>query len=100
MCVPIDTDEDAARTGRAGLDPVARLRVVADAYGLSSLERVELVDVLDVQMERGGEFVQRHVDAGEAAFIEMWAMMGGQERFDRRRDWFAEHRSEFAAALR
>ena len=100
MCVPIETDADARRTGRGGLDPFKRLRVVADAYGLGSLERVELVDVLDDQMERGGEFVQRRVDAGEAAFIEMWNTMGGRARFDRRRAWFASRRGDFAAALR
>ena len=35
MTVPVDTPEDAARTGRGDLDPFARLRVVADAYGLA-----------------------------------------------------------------
>lgn len=26
---------------------------------------------------RGGEFVRRRVEAGEAAFVEMWESMGG-----------------------
>ena len=100
MCVPVETDEDAARTGRRGLDPVSRLRVVADAYGLKGPERTELVDVLSHQFEGDGTFVKRRVDAGEPAFIEMWEAMGGQQRLDRRRRWFAAERPRFLAAMR
>lgn len=99
MCVPIDDDEVAARTGRAGLNPVARLRVAADAYGLDKGGRAELVEVLGQQIEDGGQFVRRRVEAGEAAFIEMWHAMGGQERYDRRRRWFAAQRARFLDAL-
>lgn len=99
MCVPIDTDEDATRTGRRGLDPFARLRVVADAYGLDEAGRTELLAALDRQVADGGAFVRRRVDAGETAFVEMWERMGGQERYDRRRRWFAEHHDRFAEAL-
>lgn len=99
MCVPIDTDDDAARTGRAGLDPVPRLRVVADGYGLAEGAGAELVDVLAGQIERGGEFVRRRIAAGETAFAEMWEAMGGQERHDRRRRWFAAERGRFLDAL-
>lgn len=99
MCVPIDDDKVAARTGRAGLDPVARLRVAADGYGLDLGQRVELVEVLAQQVEEGGRFVRRRVEAGEPAFVAMWHAMGGQERFDRRRRWFAAHRQRFFDAL-
>ncbi|HKY15172.1 MAG TPA: phosphotransferase [Microthrixaceae bacterium] len=99
MCVPIETDDDAARTGRRGLDPFTRLRVVADAYGLDAEGRVELVDVLTQQFESAGAFVRRRIEAGEAAFVEMWEAMGGQERYDRRRDWFAMERYRFLDAL-
>ena len=37
-------------------------------------------------------------EAGEAAFIEMWEVMGGQERFDRRRRWWADARVGFERA--
>lgn len=99
MCVPIDTDDDAALTGRRGLDPAARLRVVADAYELDADARAELLDTLTQQFERGGDFVRRRVEAGEPAFIAMSEAMGGQARYDRRRDWFANERPRFAAAL-
>jgi Phosphotransferase enzyme family len=98
MCVPIDTDDDAARTGRRGLDPFARLRVVANAYGLTD-DRAELVDVLAEQMRGGGTFVQRRVDAGDPAFTAMWNQMGGAERYRRRERWFDDHRPRFLAAL-
>ncbi len=99
MCIPLDTPDDAARTGRGGLDPVRRLRVVADAYGLDLAERSELLDVLDERFANGGAFVRRRIEAGEQAFIDMWEQMGGQARYDRRRDWFAAHRTTFAVAL-
>lgn len=95
MCVPVETDEDAARTGRRGLDPFTRLRVVADAYGLGTDGRIELVSILATQFESDGAFVRRRVEAGEPAFIEMWQAMGGQERLDRRRKWFAAERQHF-----
>src|SRR5436190_9441657 len=79
MCVPLDTDADAARLGRGGLDPFARLRVVADAYGLPS-DRSPFLDVLGEVVRTGGAFVRRRVERGEPAFVDMWSTMGGQER--------------------
>jgi thiamine kinase-like enzyme len=94
MCVPIDLDEDAARTGRAGLDPFTRLRVVADAYDLPA-GRHELVQVLGERIAGGGGFVRRRVEAGIPAFVAMWHMMGGEERLERRRRWFESSRQRF-----
>ena len=99
MCVPIETDADAARTGRGGLDPAARLAAVADGYGLTAPERVELLDVLGEQLERSGEFVRRRMERGEQAFIDMWHATGGSERYVRRRRWFAVERGRFEEAL-
>lgn len=99
MCVPLDTPEDAARTGRGHVDPARGLRVVADAYGLDTAQRHELLAVLDQRMANGGAFVRRRIEAGEEAFIAMWETMGGQARYDRRRDWFAVSRPRFEAAL-
>ena len=48
---------------------------------------------------RGGEFVLRRVEAGDPNFIQMWEEMGGMERFDRRRRWWAEARAAFEVAL-
>jgi hypothetical protein len=90
MCAPMEADEDAARTGRGGLDPGARLRVVADAYGLPP-GRAELVGIIGDQIEDSGEFLRRRVTAGEPAFVELWNLLGGEERLLRRRRWFATH---------
>src|SRR6478752_500256 len=80
MCVPID-DESRVRFGWRPADLEERLRLVADAYGLPP-DRSELFDALAGGIERGGEFVLRRVEAGEAPFIEMWESMGGMARFD------------------
>jgi Phosphotransferase enzyme family len=100
MCVPVDDALDAARQGwRADAVTPARVRLVADAYGLSASGRQELFDALDRSMKSGGEFVRRRVEAGEAAFVAMWESIGGMARFDRRRDWWASAATSFAAAL-
>ncbi len=97
MCVPIDGD--GARLGWTPADLPARLRVVADAYGLDADGRARLLVHLDGSMARGGQFVLRRVEAGDPNFIAMWEAMGGMTRFDRRRAWWADARAEFEAAL-
>jgi thiamine kinase-like enzyme len=99
MCVPIDDEVSAARLGWAQADRVERLRLVADAYGLDGAERRELIGALAGTIARGGEFVRRRVEAGDPNFIKMWDDMGGMERFDRRRRWWAAHEDEFSDAL-
>ena len=100
LCVPVDDDISAARLGWHPADKPARLRLVADSYGLDVSSRRELLEVMGGSIARGGEFVRRRVDAGDPNFISMWNAMGGMERFDRRRRWWAAQRQDFAAALR
>jgi hypothetical protein len=100
LCVPIDDDASAARLGWQPADRPGRLRLAADAYGLDAAGRLLLLEVLSGQVARGGEFVRRHVEAGEPGFVAMWQQMGGAERFDRRRRWWDDRRERFAAALR
>jgi hypothetical protein len=80
------------------LDPTRRLRLVADSYGLPP-GREELVRIIEQQMAAGGAFVRSRVERGEPAFVEMWERMGGEARYDRRRDWFAHHRDRFIDTL-
>ncbi len=92
MNVPIDTDEDAALLGRCGpFEPMRRLRVVADAYGLPP-GRAEFLDALADGVQRGGQFLQRRLDEGNVAFRQMVEATGGMAKFDRRRAWFTAHR--------
>jgi len=100
LCVPVDDEVSAARLGWQLADKPARLRLIADSYGLDATARWQLVEVLDSSIARGGEFVRRRVEAGDPGFISMWNAMGGMERFDRRRRWWAAQRQNFAAALR
>jgi hypothetical protein len=99
MCVPVDDDVSARRLGWTPADRPRRLRLLADAYGLDSVGRRDLIDTLDVRVARSGEFVLRRVCGGDPNFIDMWRDMGGMERYDRRRRWWAAHRPEFARAL-
>lgn len=99
MCGPVDDATSAARLGWGPVDQPARLRLVADTYGLDAEGRQALVDVLGDGFARGGQFVLRRVEAGDPNFIQMWKEMGGMERFDRRRRWWTDARPAFAAAL-
>ena len=99
MCVPIDDDLSAARLGWVPADRPARLRLVADTYGLDRAGRLELLDHIDRSMHGGGAFVQRRVEAGDPNFVRMLLDMGGMERYDRRRRWWEAVRSTFAIAL-
>ncbi len=100
MCVPIDDEVNAVKLGWKAADRPRRLRLVCDSYDCSAEERAEVLSCLSVSIERGGQFVRRRVEAGETAFIEMWENMGGQERFDRRRRWWANEYHLFDQALR
>ncbi len=98
MCVPMDSPGDAVHMGWGTVDPFARLRVVADAYGLPP-DRSPLVDRLQDQIEAGGWFVRRRVEAGDPAFTRMWDESGGERRYDRRREWFTRNREHLLDAL-
>jgi hypothetical protein len=85
---------------RSGLDRPARLRIVADTYGLDAEDRHILVELLDGPMESGGSFVQRRVEAGDPNFIRMLDEMGGMKRYERRLRWWRASRETFVGALR
>lgn len=99
MCVPIDDDEPAERLGWMRADRPSRLRLVCDEYGLDGSGRAHVLTCLDDSIAHGGEFVRRRVEAGEVAFVEMWDAMGGQERFDRRRRWWADTRVTYERSM-
>jgi len=100
LCVPVNDEISAARLGWRRADKPARLRLVADSYGLDATARRQLVEVMADSIARGGEFVRRRVEAGDPNFTGMWEAMGGMERFNRQRRWWAARRPDFDAALR
>ena len=99
MCVPVDDEVNAARLGWQPADRPARLRLVADAYGLDERARHALLEILSDTIARGGAFVRRRVEAGDPNFLTMWNEMGGAERFDRRHRWWIKHQEKFRNAL-
>lgn len=100
LCVPIENDFDQARLGWLPADRPARLRLVADAYGLGRDGRKELLTAIDVALTRGEEFVRRRVEAGDPNFVEMWNQTDGSERYHRRRRWWNDNHHHFATALK
>lgn len=99
MCVPIDDPVNAARLGWVDIDPVARLRLVADTYGATAGERLLMVELLDATFARGSAWVRGKIAAGHEGFAEMFAAIGGQERFDRRDVWWAATRRDVLDAM-
>jgi len=104
MCVPVADDEYAESLGFAPGDRAVAVRAVCDAYDDAGGElgpegRQAMLDLLDRSIARSGEWVRAKAEAGHPGFIEMWASVGGQETYDRRRRWWSEERHRFAAAL-
>jgi hypothetical protein len=100
LCVPIDDDFDQARLGWRPADGPARLRLIADAYGLGRGGREELLTAIDDAIDRIEAAVRRRVDTGDPRTIETLTLTGGIEKYDRRRRWWANHHDRFSAALR
>jgi hypothetical protein len=99
LCVPIDDDFDQARLGWRSADRPARLRLVADAYGLDRDGRAELFTAMDDAIARVEAAVRRSVDGGDPNSIAMVNRTGGIEKYDRRRRWWVDHHDQFADAL-
>jgi len=99
MCVPVDDPQSAARVGWSVEDPDRRTRLVADSYGLDPGQRAELIGYLDESIRMGGKWVLEKVESGDPNFIQMWKDIGGMARFDRRRNWWSEHRQAVVRAL-
>jgi hypothetical protein len=99
FCVPIDDDVEQARLGWRPADRPARLRLVADAYGLDGDGRAALLAAMEDAIDRIEAAVRLAVEAGDANSIALWNRSGGGEKFVRRRRWWSEHLHEFTAAL-
>jgi len=99
LCVPIEHDLDQARLGWRPADRPARLRLVADEYGLDRDGRAELLTALDDAIARIEAAVRRSIDAGDPNAIAMAKRTGGLDKYDRRRRWWTHHHEQVAAAL-
>ncbi|MFD5969812.1 phosphotransferase [Streptomyces sp. NPDC060311] len=97
--VPMLDPGSAAALYPPGLDAAARLRMLADSYGLSSNDRAELPGVIEQATEVCRAFVARRVAGGDPVHLQAWAERGGWERWDRMQTWLVDHRKTFTAAL-
>jgi hypothetical protein len=98
--VPILGDDMSDLLGWAPADRPARLRLVADTYGLDDEGRVELLDLIPVAMAQARSFIEGRVAAGDVNFQLMYDYTGGARRFDDQDAWWVDHREAFAVALR
>ena len=75
--------------GMEGLDPFARARLIADAYGMTAAQRAEVpgtfVDRLSLSL------VEKRAAGGDAAFIVRRARLGGAGRAAPRRRWLEDN---------
>ena len=99
LCVPIDDDFDQARLGWRPMDRPARLRLVADAYGLDRSGPAELLTAMSDAIDRIEAAVRRSIGADGPNSIAMVNRTGGIAKYDRRRRWWTDHHGQFAAAL-
>ncbi|MFE5241122.1 MULTISPECIES: phosphotransferase [unclassified Streptomyces] len=97
--VPLVDPASAAALYPSGLDAPARLRILADSYGLSPQDRAELFGVIEQATDVCRAFVARRVADGDPVYLRALAERGGWERWDRMRTWLAERRETFTAAL-
>ncbi|MFF2780872.1 phosphotransferase enzyme family protein [Streptomyces sp. NPDC058052] len=97
--VPMVDPASAAVSYPAGLDAAARLRILADGYGLPERERADLPGVIEQATAVCRAFVARRVADGDPVFLQALAERGGWERWDRAQTWLADRRETFTAAL-
>ena len=89
LCGPV-TDPHNIPDAWPPVDPLHRLEVFCEGYGLQPKQRKELTNALLTAAEVGRDFVRRRAQAGEPIFHDMWAS-GAQERFERAVVWLNQN---------
>lgn len=97
--VPMLDPESAAALYPAGLDASARLRILAEGYGLTPEDRAALPGMIERATEVCRAFVARRVADDDPVYLRVLAERGGWQRWDRVQAWLAAHRERFTAAL-
>ena len=97
--VPMLDEASAAHSGRDHLDPVRRVRVLVDAYGLDADDRAAFMGVLAEVHVVCRAFVTARVEAGLPAFVAALDATGGWARWDRVERWIATEADRFTEAL-
>ena len=99
LCVPIEDELDQNRMGWEPADRPARLRLIADSYGLDHIGRAELLTAIDDALSKIEEQARRSFDAADPVAVARTKQTGGIEKYDRRRQWWKRLRSEFDTVL-
>jgi len=76
------------------LDGIARLGVLARAYGLEPERAAALVDVILQTRAQSIGNIRAEIAGGNASWIANWADAGGDERAAADDAWIARHRAE------
>lgn len=100
LCVPIEHELDQERMGWIPGDRPARLRLIADSYGLDHIGRAELLTALEEALDCIEEQAHHSFATADPARRSMMERTGGIEKYDRRRQWWQRLRGEFDTALR
>ncbi|MFC8428195.1 phosphotransferase [Streptomyces sp. NPDC057253] len=97
--VPMLDPTSAAVLHPADLDVPARLRILADGYGLAPQQRAELPGVIEQATATCRTFVADRVADGDPVFIQALSERGGWRRWDRLQAWLVAQRGMLTAAL-
>ncbi|WP_055698519.1 phosphotransferase [Streptomyces silaceus] len=97
--IPLLDPTSAAASFPTGLDAPARLRILADGYGLAPQERAELPRVVEQATASCRAFVADRVADGDPTYTRALSESGGWQRWDRIEEWLAAHRETFTTAL-
>jgi hypothetical protein len=97
--VPMLDPVSASALYPPGLDAPARLRILADSYGLSPQDRAELPSLIEQATASCRAFVADRVADHDPDYTQVLAERGGWQRWDRLQEWLAEHQEMFLSAL-
>lgn len=82
-----------------GLDPVRRLRILADGYGMSADDRSALLGVIHEVTEVERAEIAARLETGDASFARAFHRHGGWSTWDRLQAWLMDQRDVFLRAL-
>lgn len=99
LCLPIEHETDQERMGWLPADHPARLRLMADVYGLDGDGRAELLGAIGDAIDRIEAAARHRFGLDESGATRILAETGGMEKYDRRRGWWQRRYAEFTDAL-
>lgn len=93
-------DPDRRDQHPADLDGIARLGVLARAYGLEPERADELIDLIFQERAHATANIRAEIEAGNESWIRRWADAGGDERAAADDTWLARHRAALVRSAR